>query len=97
MVTTLRSSAPPGRASLTTLTTTGYGDIVPVDPFARSLANLESVIGQFYLAIPVARLVTLELETKLWNWKLIPSIYPCAAKPGVPQCCDFLSFSSLRA
>jgi hypothetical protein len=48
--------------SLTTLTTTGYGDIVPVDPFARSLANLESVLGQFYLAITVARLVTLELE-----------------------------------
>jgi hypothetical protein len=48
--------------SLTTLTTTGYGDIVPVDPFARSLANLESVIGQFYLAITVARLVTLEME-----------------------------------
>jgi hypothetical protein len=48
--------------SLTTLTTTGYGDIIPVDPFARSLANLESVIGQFYLAITVARLVTLELE-----------------------------------
>ena len=47
--------------SLTTLTTTGYGDIVPVDPFARSLANLESVLGQFYLAITVARLVTLEL------------------------------------
>jgi hypothetical protein len=48
--------------SLTTLTTTGYGDIVPVDPFARSLANLESVIGLFYLAITVARLVTLEME-----------------------------------
>src|SRR5262249_6095216 len=48
--------------SLTTLTTTGYGDIVPVDPFARSLANLESVLGQFYLTITVARLVTLELE-----------------------------------
>ena len=48
--------------SLTTLTTTGYGDIVPVDPFARSLANLEAVLGQFYLAITVARLVTLELE-----------------------------------
>jgi hypothetical protein len=48
--------------SLTTLTTTGYGDIVPVDPFARSLANLESVLGQFYLAITVARLVTLEME-----------------------------------
>jgi voltage-gated potassium channel Kch len=50
--------------SLTTLTTTGYGDIVPLDPFARSLANLESVIGQFYLAITVARPVTLELEDR---------------------------------
>ncbi len=48
--------------SLTTLTTTGYGDIVAVDPFARSLANLEAVVGQFYLAITVARLVTLELQ-----------------------------------
>jgi len=50
--------------SLTTLTTTGYGDIVPVDPFARSLANLESVIGPFYLAITVARLVTMELADR---------------------------------
>jgi len=50
--------------SLATLTTTGYGDIVPIDPFARSLANLESVIGAFYLAITVARLVTLELEDR---------------------------------
>ena len=50
--------------SLATLTTTGYGDIVPVNPFARSLANLESVIGPFYLAITVARLVTMELEDR---------------------------------
>jgi voltage-gated potassium channel Kch len=50
--------------SLVTLTTTGYGDIVPLDPFARSLANLESVIGPFYLAITVARLVTLELADR---------------------------------
>jgi Ion channel len=48
--------------SLTTLTTTGYGDIVAVDPFVRSLANLEALIGVFYVAITVARLVTLELE-----------------------------------
>jgi len=48
--------------SLTTLTTTGYGDIAPVDPFARSLANFEAVAGQFYIAITVARLVTLEIE-----------------------------------
>jgi hypothetical protein len=50
--------------SLTTLTTTGYGDIVAVDPIARSLANLEAVIGQFYIAITVARLVTLELADR---------------------------------
>jgi hypothetical protein len=50
--------------SLTTLTTTGYGDIVAVDPLARSLANFEAVLGQFYLAITVARLVTLELEDR---------------------------------
>ena len=47
--------------SLTSLTTSDYGDIVPIDPFARSLANLESVLGQFYLAVTLARVVTLEL------------------------------------
>ena len=50
--------------SLTTLTTTGYGDIVPLDPFARSLATLEAIIGQFYLATAIARLVTLELQDR---------------------------------
>jgi hypothetical protein len=48
--------------SLTALTTTGFGDITPVLPFARSLANLESIIGQLYPATILARLVTLELE-----------------------------------
>ncbi|MBV8737576.1 MAG: two pore domain potassium channel family protein [Alphaproteobacteria bacterium] len=41
--------------SLTTLTATSYDDIVPLNPFARSLANLESVVGPFYLSITVAR------------------------------------------
>jgi hypothetical protein len=50
--------------SFTTLTTVGYGDIVAVDPFARSLANLESVLGQFFIAITVARLVTMELADR---------------------------------
>jgi voltage-gated potassium channel Kch len=48
--------------SFTTLTTAGYGDITPVQPLARSLANLESVVGQLYPATLVARLVSLELE-----------------------------------
>ena len=45
--------------SLSTLTTSGYGDITPVHPFLRSLANLEAVIGQLYPATFLARLVTL--------------------------------------
>jgi len=47
--------------SFVTLTSTGYGDVVPVHPIARSLCNLESIIGQLYPAILLARLVTLEL------------------------------------
>ncbi len=48
--------------SFVTLTSVGYGDIVPVHPVARSLANIEAIIGQFYPATLLARLVTLELE-----------------------------------
>jgi hypothetical protein len=47
--------------SFVTLTTIGYGDIVPLHPYARGLANLEAVIGQLYPATLLARLVTLEL------------------------------------
>ena len=50
--------------SLTTLTTTGYGDIVAVDPFACSLANLESVVAQFFIVITVARLMTTEIADR---------------------------------
>jgi len=42
-----------------TLTTVGYGDVLPVHPVARSLAILEAVTGPLYLAILVARLVSL--------------------------------------
>jgi hypothetical protein len=48
--------------SFVTLTSTGYGDILPVHPIARSVCNLESIIGQLYPATLLARLVTLELE-----------------------------------
>ena len=50
--------------SFVTLTSTGYGDIIPVNPLARSLCNIESVIGQLYPATLLARLVTLELSGK---------------------------------
>ncbi len=48
--------------SFVTLTTTGYGDIFPVHPIARSLCNVESILGQLYPATLLARLVTLEIS-----------------------------------
>jgi len=48
--------------SFVTLTSVGYGDIAPLHPFARSLANIEAIIGQLYPATLLARLVTLEIE-----------------------------------
>jgi Ion channel len=48
--------------SFVTLTSVGYGDIVPLHPYARALANVEAIIGQLYPATLLARLVTLELE-----------------------------------
>lgn len=48
--------------SFVTLTSVGYGDIVPVHPVARSLTNIETIIGQLYPATLMARLVTLEVK-----------------------------------
>jgi hypothetical protein len=47
--------------SFVTLTTIGYGDIVPLHPYARGIANVEAIVGQLYPATLLARLVTLEL------------------------------------
>ncbi len=43
--------------SLTTLTTVGYGDIQPVNHYVRFIAAFEAVVGVFYIAIVIARLV----------------------------------------
>lgn len=45
--------------SYTTLTTAGYGDVLPITMLARSLANLQSIIGVLYTTIIMARLVSL--------------------------------------
>jgi hypothetical protein len=45
--------------SLVTLTTLGYGDIAPVLPLARALTTTEALMGQTYLVVLVARLVSL--------------------------------------
>lgn len=45
--------------SLVTLSTVGYGDVLPVSPLARTLASIEALIGQFYVAVVVATFVAL--------------------------------------
>jgi len=45
--------------SFVILTSLGFGDVVPVTPVARGLTILEAVIGQMYMAVLVARLVSL--------------------------------------
>jgi hypothetical protein len=47
-----------------TLTTLGYGDIVPISRPARTFATLEAMLGQLYLAIVIARLVGLHVTDK---------------------------------
>jgi len=49
--------------SFATLTTLGYGDIVPVSTSARSLAISESLCGQLYLTILIAHLVAMRVST----------------------------------
>jgi hypothetical protein len=47
--------------SFVTLTTLGYGDILPLTTAARTLAIVEAILGQIYLAVLVARLVGLQV------------------------------------
>jgi len=65
-------NSPPGRSpspdrgwdsewlyfSFVTMTTLGYGDILPVSAAARGLAYMQAIVGQFYIAILVAGLVS---------------------------------------
>jgi hypothetical protein len=57
--------------SFVTLTTIGYGDIVPVTAQARSLSILEAINGTLYMAVLVARFVGL-YSTKEYRMKPDP-------------------------
>ncbi|TCJ31082.1 potassium channel family protein [Nocardioides jejuensis] len=48
--------------SVTTLTSTGLSDIVPVKPHARSFVMVEQIAGMLYLAMVVARVTALTLR-----------------------------------
>ena len=47
--------------SYVTLTTLGYGEIIPVSRVARALAVGEALTGQLYLAVLIARLIGMEI------------------------------------
>jgi len=51
--------------SFVALTPVGYGDIVPVHPAVRSLAVTEALIGQLYPVVLIARLVSLEIVSRI--------------------------------
>jgi len=53
--------------SFVTITTLGYGDITPLTQTARSLSFLEAIVGQFYIAVLVAGLVSAYISTRQNN------------------------------
>lgn len=50
--------------SYVTLTTLGYGDILPQTPAARSFAMLEALVGQLFIAVMIASLVGMHIAQK---------------------------------
>lgn len=50
--------------SMTTLTSTGYGEITPVSPAARALSLLQQWLGVMFVAIVIARLTSLYRPTE---------------------------------
>lgn len=48
--------------SFVTLTTLGYGDILPLTPPAKNLSALEAMVGPIYLTVLVARLVGMHIS-----------------------------------
>ena len=50
--------------SMTTLSTIGFGDILPMSMQARYAAVAEGITGQFYIAILVARLVSTQMSRR---------------------------------
>src|SRR4029077_793744 len=88
-----------GYFSFVTLTSVGYGDIVPLHPYARSLANVEAIIGQLYPATLLARLVTLEIADRqreptnlilvIWPLRSVADyyIYQCVSSESLAEQC----------
>jgi hypothetical protein len=50
--------------SFATLTTVGFGDVLPVHPYARSLAIAEAIVGQLFPAILIGALVAMAMQAR---------------------------------
>ncbi|MCB1112171.1 MAG: two pore domain potassium channel family protein [Chlamydiia bacterium] len=59
--------------SFTTLTTLGYGDITPVNPFARSIAILEAITGILFIPVIVSGAMSLFLSSS-WNKRHVEEV-----------------------
>lgn len=51
--------------SYVTMTTLGYGDITPLSNMTRILVQIETLMGQLYVAIFIARLVSIQTATRM--------------------------------
>src|SRR5262249_29875280 len=50
--------------SFATLTTVGFGDVLPLHPVARSLAIAEALIGQLFPAVLIGALVGMAMQSR---------------------------------
>lgn len=51
--------------SFVTLTTLGYGDLIPTASIAKSLVIFQGMIGMLYPVVMIARLISLEVSTRV--------------------------------
>ncbi len=50
--------------SFVTLATLGYGDVIPLNAWARSLATVEGMVGVLYVALIMGRLIGVYSQEK---------------------------------
>ncbi len=79
--------------SFVTLTTVGYGDVSPIATSARSMAVLEVVLGQFYLAVLIARLVGLHTSDTPKHTEVRPNQRLGQRRGALPRRWSWLSES----
>lgn len=53
--------------SFVTLTTLGYGDVLPTNHIAEFFVYMEAIVGVFYMAIVVSSLISLHLSANIEN------------------------------